>query len=64
MNSLTLSDGGGKMVHPIGEDSKTQLHIPAHFESTEQKIAYQEFINVLSAILVKYAASLEKDTEN
>ena len=46
------------------KDSLTELKVPKDFENPEQQIAYQEFINVLSAILVKYSASLEKDLEN
>lgn len=48
----------------ISKDSLTELKIPAGFESNEQQLAYQDFINVLSAILVKYAASLENETED
>lgn len=46
------------------KDSLTELKVPVTLESNEQKIAYQDFINVLSAILVKYSASLEHTSKN
>lgn len=36
--------------------------IPSADSDQEQKQAYRDFINVLSAILVKYAAEIELDS--
>lgn len=46
------------------EDALTRLSIPHKFETPEQKVAYQDFINVLSAILVKYSASVENKSDS
>ena len=44
-------------------DSVITIYCPQGFESREQQMAYEELINVLSAILVKYAAGVEKDNK-
>lgn len=37
-----------------------EIRAPEKLESQEQQLAYENFINVLSAILVKYAAEVGK----
>jgi hypothetical protein len=43
------------------QEPLTKVIIPESIQDSDQKLAYQEFINVLSAILMKYAAELKNN---
>lgn len=46
-------------VHTDETKYDVHLYAPEGLEDADQKLAYQEFINVLTAILVKYAAEID-----